>query len=296
MSNRRGSVAIVLSLAACAPSAAGTEVCVPTEPAPVHAPADEPLTIGETFTIDSHVLGETRRINVFVPTIYGEAIDAPLPVLYMPDGGMSEDFLHVAGLLQVSVSSGVMRPFMLVGIENTQRRRDMTGPTTNAKDMEIAPEVGGSAAFRRFIADELVPAVKQRYRTTDETAIVGESLAGLFVIETFFLQPDLFDSYIALDPSLWWADQELLRSAAARLAAHPPRDKAVFLASSSEPELADLASRLATVLSAHRDEASSFTYEPFPEESHATIYHPSVLRAFRVLFAPLPAAAAGPSA
>jgi enterochelin esterase-like enzyme len=51
-----------------------------------------------------------------------------LPVLYMPDGGMAEDFLHVAGLVQVSVGNGTMRPFLLVGIENTQRRRDMTGP------------------------------------------------------------------------------------------------------------------------------------------------------------------------
>jgi predicted alpha/beta superfamily hydrolase len=244
------------------------------------------LVIGESFTIDSQVLGEARLINVFVPTVYGEAIPAPMPVLYMPDGGVSEDFLHVAGLVQVSVSSGTMRPFMLVGIENTQRRRDMTGPTTNAEDLEIAPVVGGSAAFRRFLADELMPAVKQRYRITDETAIVGESLAGLFVIETFFLQPELFDSYVALDPSLWWADRALLDSAATRLAEHPPRDASVFLASSNEPELAELASRLADVLAAHAHTGFFVRYEPFPDESHATLYHPAAVRAFRTLFAP----------
>lgn len=294
MSNGRGSIAIVLSLAACTPGPAGTEVRVPTDPA--HAPADEPLTIGETFTIDSHALGETRRINVFIPTIYGAPIDPPLPVLYMPDGGMSEDFLHVAGLVQVSVSNGTMRPFMLVGIENTERRRDMTGPTTNAKDKEIAPVVGGSATFRRFLADELMPAVKQRYRTTDETAIVGESLAGLFVIETFFLEPELFDSYIALDPSLWWADQALVRAADARLAEHPPRGASVFLASSNEPELAELASRLASILEAHAREGLSVHYERFAGETHATLYHPAALRAFRTLLAPPPTAAAGPAA
>ena len=82
----------------------------------------------------------------------------------MPDGGMAEDFLHVAGLLQVSVGNGTMRPFLLVGIENTERRRDMTGPTEIADDKKIAPRVGGSAAFRKFIRDELMPLVKQRYR------------------------------------------------------------------------------------------------------------------------------------
>src|SRR3712207_4681744 len=120
-----------------------------------------------------------------------------LPVLYMPDGGIAEDFLHVAGLLQVSVGNGTMRPFLLVGIENTERRRDMTGPTDNEDDKKIAPRVGGSKAFRKFIRDELMPQVRSRYRTTEETAVVGESLAGLFVIETFLVEPDLFDTYIA---------------------------------------------------------------------------------------------------
>jgi len=276
----------VLLFGACASGRTKVDVATQPEPAPAVAPAVEALAIGESFTIDSRVLGEVRRINVFVPTIYGEAIDAAMPVLYMPDGGMGEDFLHVMGLVQVSVSSGVMRPFMLVGIENTERRRDMTGPTTNAKDMEIAPVVGGSAAFRRFIAEELMPTVARRYRVTDETAIVGESLAGLFVMETFFLQPELFDAYVAIDPSLWWADQELLRLAEERLAEHPPRGTSVFLASSNEPELAELTSRLAVILAPHHREGFSSRYEPFSEESHATIYHPAALRAFRVVFAP----------
>jgi enterochelin esterase-like enzyme len=39
-----------------------------------------------------------------------------VPVLYMPDGGMAEDFLHVAGLVEVLVGDATMRPFLLVGI------------------------------------------------------------------------------------------------------------------------------------------------------------------------------------
>ncbi len=79
-----------------------------------------------------------------------------------------------------------------------------------------------------------MPEVKKRYRTTDETAIVGESLAGFFVVETFFLEPDLFDTYIAIDPSLWWNDHKLVDGAAASLYARPRNAKALFLASSSE--------------------------------------------------------------
>jgi uncharacterized protein len=106
------------------------------------APQDRaPLVIGETFTIASKALGETRTLNVYRPSPYGLSPDAPLPVLYMPDGGIQEDFLHVAGLVQVLTGNGTMRPFLLVGIENTERRRDMTGPTSNNEDRKIAPRV-----------------------------------------------------------------------------------------------------------------------------------------------------------
>src|SRR5688500_9940142 len=138
---------------------------------------------------------------------------------------MAEDFRHIAGLVQVSVGNGTMRPFLLVGIENTQRRRDLTGPTQNEDDKKIAPQVGGSQAFRRFIRDELMPLIKQRYRVTSETAMVGESLAGLFVVETFLLEPALFDTYIAFDPSLWWNGGQLVKSAPANLQGRAQQSK-----------------------------------------------------------------------
>ncbi len=249
------------------------------------APAS-PLVIGETFTIDSKLLSETRRINVYLPPAYAESSAVRLPVLYMPDGGMAEDFLHVAGLVQVSVGNGTMRPFILVGIENTQRRRDMTGPTENANDKKIAPRVGGSAAFRAFIRQELMPQVKARYRTTGETAIVGESLAGLFVVETFLLEPDLFDTYLAFDPSVWWNDQKLVDGAAEHLRSLTNSEKTLYFASSEEKENARILQRLAVTLARDAPPSLHWHYEPMPEEKHATIYHPAALRAFRAVFKP----------
>jgi uncharacterized protein len=245
-----------------------------------------PLVIGEIFTIDSKILNETRRINVYLPPGYAQSKDMRLPVLYMPDGGMAEDFLHIAGLVQVSVTNETMRPFLLVGIENTQRRRDLTGPTKNEKDKKIAPVVGESAAFRRFIRDELMPQVKKRYRTTAESAIVGESLAGLFVVETFLLEPDLFDTYVAIDPSLWWNDQELIRGAAVRLRGRPHLKKTLYLGSSGEKELAEVTKRMADVLGKEAPASVRWHYNPMPEEKHQTIFHPAALKGFRVVFAP----------
>jgi predicted alpha/beta superfamily hydrolase len=244
-----------------------------------------PLVIGETFTITSKALGEVRRINVYLPPGYADSARTRLPVLYMPDGGIAEDFLHVAGLVEVSVGNGTMRPFILVGIENTERRRDMTGPTTVAADRKIAPRVGGSAAFRRFIRDELMPEVRARYRTTGETAIVGESLAGLFVVETYLVEPELFDTYIAFDPSLWWNGEALVRDAGARLHGRPARKKTLWLAASAD-DVDSLTHRFGDVLAKNAPAGLAWHYEPMPEEKHSTIYHPAALRAFRAVLAP----------
>jgi predicted alpha/beta superfamily hydrolase len=248
-----------------------------------------PLVMGETFTLNSQVLHEVRRINVYLPAGYAESASVRMPVLYMPDGGMAEDFLHVAGLVQVSVGNGTMRPFILVGIENTERRRDMTGPTTNPEDKKIAPRVGGSAAFREFIRTELMPAIKARYRTTSETAIVGESLAGLFVVETLMREPDMFDTYIAFDPSLWWNNRQLLADADGLLRTKLKKPKTLFFASSDEPELVRNSQQLDSLLRVGAFPNLKWTYVSLPNETHGTIYHPAALQAFRQLFKPPPA-------
>jgi len=256
---------------------------------PVSAGDTTPLVIGETFVLVSQAVGETRRINVYRPSAWNVPADQPLPVLYMPDGGIGEDFLHVAGLVQVLVANGSMRPFLLVGIENTERRRDMTGPTSDPDDRRIAPRVGGSAAFRRFLRDELMPQVRRRYATTPETAIMGESLAGLFVVETLLREPALFDTYIALDPSLWWNRGGLADETEALLALHAPQGKTVFVGTSAERGIAVPSARFMEALTAHAPGVKR-RYVALPDESHQTLYHPAALLALRGLFPPVAAA------
>jgi len=244
------------------------------------AAAQEPVLPHQTFTIQSAAVGEARRINVWTPPGYA-ANRTRYPVLYMPDGGVEEDFPHVVATVDSAVRAGQMRPVIVVGIENTQRRRDMTGPTRVARDSTIAPRVGGSAAFRRFIASELMPEVRRRYRVTDETAIIGESLAGLFVMETFFEQPELFDTYIALSPSLWWNDEALVRASAGRLRARRGLRAALYFSSASD-DIGPVTARLAEIFRANAPRRVRWEYRPRPDLTHATIYRgeaPGVLRA-----------------
>ncbi|RYZ31829.1 MAG: alpha/beta hydrolase, partial [Myxococcaceae bacterium] len=231
---------------------------------------------------------ETRRLNVYTPPGYDTAEAMRYPVLYMPDGGEQEDFPHVAATLDTAIRAGEVRPFILVGIENTERRRDMTGPTQVDEDRKIAARVGGSAAFLAFIRDELMPEVRRRYRVTDETAIIGESLAGLFIVETFFLQPELFTTSIALSPSLWWNDEELVRKAAERLQARPDLRATLYVASAEEGNIAPQSARLAEVLRANAPAGLKWRYEPRPDLRHDNIYRSLSPQVLRLHFAPTP--------
>ena len=250
------------------------------------APASPPDAIPrhDEFTIDSRALAERRTINVYTPTAYAAGRGPALPVLYMPDGGLAEDFPHVANTIDSLIGLGVIRPVIVVGIENTQRRRDLTGPTSVASDSTIAPKVGGSAAFRRFVREELMPAVRRRYRCSGETTIVGESLAGLFVVETFLLAPTLFDRYIAFSPSVWWNGGALLRTAEGGASRKARAGRTLFLSAANEEQIADGTALLVVRLRTQSPRSLELVYEPRPDLEHSTIFRAVAPEAFaRVL-------------
>ncbi|HQV52077.1 MAG: alpha/beta hydrolase [Flavobacteriales bacterium] len=224
-----------------------------------------------TFTISSTYVNEPRVINVWVPPSYITGSDS-LPVLYMPDGGVNEDFPHIANTLAELISSKRIPPIILVGIDNTERRRDLTGPTNNAEDKEIAPVVGGSADFRDFIEKELVAEIDGIYRTTDKRGIIGESLAGLFVVETLLLRPELFDFYIAMDPSLWWNDMDMVKTAPEYLAKFPAKPIRFWFAGSSVQEETPFISNLSGALELTAPKTLVWQYSDEPNETHATIF------------------------
>ena len=262
-----------------------SSAAAPSGPAPGTAGCAPAWAGARTFTIESAALGETRRINVFTPPGYADRSEARFPVLYMPDGGMAEDFPHVTDTVLAGITWETMRPMIVVGIENTERRRDMTGPTTVAKDRTIAPRVGGSAAFRKFIRDELMPQIRSQYRTTDETAIIGESLAGLFVVETFFAEPDLFGAYVAISPSVWWNDRRLVRDAGPWLRARPDLRKTLYLTSADESDIIAGLDALKRALAADAPPGLVWSYHPMPDQFHDTIYRASSPKALRTIFA-----------
>ncbi len=232
---------------------------------------NDPIPEYETFKIQSKKVGEERIINVWTPMNYKTESDS-LPVMYMADGGIKEDFPHMANTLAKLIKENKIRPLILVGIENTQRRRDLTGFTEVAKDKKIAPIVGGSEKFRAFIQDELFPEIEKRYRTTYEKSIIGESASGLFVMETFFLTPEMFDNYIAFDPSLWWNNHYLVRTANEHLAKFSSSNKRLWFAGSNAEDIAPFTKELADILKIENRANLQWKFSDEPKEKHTTIF------------------------
>lgn len=235
------------------------------------SPTNDPIPKHETFKIQSKQVGEERIINVWTPENYKTGRDS-LPVMYMADGGIKEDFPHIANTLAKLIKENKIKPLILVGIENTQRRRDLTGFTEVAKDKEIAPVVGGSEKFRAFIKDELFPEIEKRYRTTTEKSIIGESASGLFVMETFFLTPYMFNNYIAFDPSLWWNNHYLVRTAKEHLANFPEAEKRIWFTGSSAQDISPFTKELANILNAENRTNIKWKFSDEPKEKHTTIF------------------------
>lgn len=254
----------------------------PGAPSPPSPPS--PIVIGQSFTLRSRVLGMPRKVNVYVPPSHASGARR-YPVLYLLDGGEAQDFHHISGLAQLGTIAGTTAELIVVGIESVDRSHELTFATRDPRDAETWPTHGASATFRRHIADEVIPFVESRFRTSGDNALIGESLAGLFVVETFLREPALFDRYIAISPSLWWDAISLSDQAGALLAQHDDTARTLFLAMADEGGTMQLGMhRLVAALEASAPRALTWTYEARPEETHATIYHDAALDALRQLW------------
>lgn len=266
----------------------GAAACAGVSPvaegAPATAPAAATVPAVTTFTLPSTVLGEDRTVHVHVPP--GVDPNARLPVLYALDGGLDEDLPHIAATIDRLVADGALAPLRLVGIPNTQRRRDLTEPTDVAEERAIAAVVGGAAPFRRFLVDELIPAVEARHPCTEQRALLGESLAGAFVVGTFLRAPAVFERCIAISPSLWWNGGALLAEAPALLATAPTSPRVLWFASADEEDIVARSEQLAALLQRSAPSGLVWSYHPMPHEQHGTIFRAAEASAYRATLWP----------
>ncbi len=260
---------------------AGSAASLVAAPALAAPAGGKPIVIGQSHELMSTYLGEPLRLNVWLPASYKD--DGPrYPVIYLLDGGVDEDFHHVSGLANISGAYGLTREFIVVGVESGPNRRyHMTPRSDDPDDLKAIPRNGGASEYRRFLGGEVFDWVETRYRASSERVLMGESLAGLFVVETLLRTPAMFRSWIAVDPSLWWAKGALVRDAALPGRRPMAAKRRAFIALSSQGPAAE-----ADVLRQGLAGAVELDYRLMADETHASIYHPAATQAFRAVFAP----------
>lgn len=243
------------------------------------------ISIGYQHGLYSLELKQQRPLNIYLPPGYHEG-EQRYPVLYLLDGGVQQDYLHIAGIASLAADFRNIREFIVIGIESLDRYHELLPATSVTGEQQRWPSHGGAAEFRRFLANEVLPYVKRQFRVTDESVLMGESFAGLFVAETMLKQPELFHSYVAISPSLWWNGEQLSKEAAALLKPQQLHGKRLYMALADEGgEMETAVVRLADTVRQKAPADFWWQYVPMPHEQHGTILHPAALDAVRKLFA-----------
>lgn len=226
--------------------------------------------------IASQAVGEDRTILVRVPMSY-DRTDAKYPVVYMLDAHAPQNVM-MAGLVEQQFWGGVMPDVIVVGIQNTNRLRDMT-PTPGDR-----PGAGGAANFLRFIETEVIPFVEKNYRTEPYRIVAGHSLAGLFAVYTLLERPDVFNGYVAASPVLHWDKGYLLKRAEEAFAKLPKWNKRLFIGLGDEPTYTEGYNSFQSLLKRSGPEGLDYEFRQFKDENHGSVVLPAYYAGLRKVY------------
>lgn len=218
--------------------------------------------------INSTVLGEERTVLVRVPPNYAQT-DEKFPVVYMLDAHAPQNAM-MAGIIEQQVWGGVMPEMILVGIQNTQRVRDMTPTKTERAGS------GGGEKFLEFIEKEVIPMVEKNYRTQPFRIFAGHSLAGMTVVNSFVSRPELFNAYIAASPFLHWDNNYVVKRAEEVFKQNRDWKKTMFIALGDEPPYMNGFNSFQDLLSRAKPKNFNYEFQHYKDENHGSI----VLRAY----------------
>ncbi|MCA1617706.1 MAG: hypothetical protein LC795_00015 [Acidobacteria bacterium] len=218
------------------------------------------------------MLGEERTVLVRVPAGYARGSER-FPVLYMTDG--DAHIQHTSATVQFLARNARMPEMIVVGVTNTDRTRDLT--PTRVEQLPGNPNVrfptsGGADKFLKFFETELIPLVESKYRTQPFRALAGHSLGGLFAVHAMLTKPELFNSYIAVSPSLQWDNFVMIDRAKEFFKARKEYNRTLFASLGNEPgDIGDAYGMFREVL--QKQQAGGFAWEAarYEDEDHGSV-------------------------
>ncbi|HMS43175.1 MAG TPA: alpha/beta hydrolase-fold protein [Pyrinomonadaceae bacterium] len=227
--------------------------------------------------INSQVLGEERTVIVRVPLNYNQA-DTKFPVVYMLDAHAPQNSMMV-GIVEQQSWSGMMPEMIVVGIQNTNRTRDLTPTKTQREDS------GGGDKFLDFLEKEVIPMVEKNYRTQPFRVFAGHSLGGLMTVYAFVSRPDLFNAYIAASPVLHWDNDFVIKRAEEVFKQNKDWKKTMFIALGDEPDYVKGFNSFQDLLKKTKPKNFEYEFQQFKNDNHGSVVLPAYYAGFRKIFA-----------
>ena len=234
------------------------------------------FVIGEKISFESNVLNERKTIVVIPPYNYKDRPDEKFPVVYVLDPG--NNLFATFGIVNYySDMLKIMPRTIIVGIVSNDREKDYLPAPSKEQ-----PTGGGADKFLRFINSELVTLIDSTYPANSERCIIGHSAGGLFAIYALENQPDLFNSFICIDPSLWYDNQSSVKAMPEFLINNKNIKKSIFISLSNEKEMGVFT--FIEVLEKYAPEGINWDYIHYKSETHNSLGFKSICAGFEMIY------------
>ena len=152
------------------------------------APVAAGAVVATTF--ESPTLRNTRALQIYTPPGFTLA-PGDYPLLVVLDSGAYGDYVPVPAILDALIAQKRIAPLVAV----------MVGNVSRTEELQCSP------AYASFLARELVPWMRERYRAgaaPASTVVSGASLGGLAASFAAFQHPDVFGNVVSQSGSYWW--------------------------------------------------------------------------------------------
>jgi enterochelin esterase family protein len=156
---------------------------------------DTPKGKVEITAIQSENIKEEKKLWVYTPTGFSKSGDR-YPLLILFDG--DRNLMWMPKILDNLIAQKKIPPMVAVLVDNSVPSARRT-------------ELPCNRPFADFLARELVPWAKEKYRTTRDatrTVVAGSSYGGLASVFAGLRHSEVFGNVVSLSGSFWWKPED----------------------------------------------------------------------------------------
>jgi predicted alpha/beta superfamily hydrolase len=228
-------------------------------------------------SLQSKTLIQNRKLNVYLPEGYSNN-KAKFPVIYVLDAPGRDQ--HIVPTARFLSANNKMPQAIVIGVTNIDRNHDFLPDSTKS-----TPTGGGADNFLKFFREELIPYIDGRYKADTFRVLVGHSFGGVFAMHAFLNDPDLFEGYIAIDPSFWYKNKIQVTSTQAEFLKSKNWKKFLFITGREGSGMKEMGvDAMEKLLKTSAPAQLTWKVTAYPNEDHGSVPFKSAYDGLRFIF------------